>query len=242
MFDVMSDDLIAVISQGMKDLNIELPPGTEAAFRVYYDFLNSHRKNVNLTAITGVEETARLHFLDSLALLNSVEFENINVIDIGSGAGFPGVPLKLAKPSIELTLLDATGKRIAFLTKLCEKLDIEAICVQARAEEAAHIPNMRQQYDIAVSRAVARLNVLCELCLPFVRNGGLFLAMKTVDSEQEVEDAKNAINILGGKLQRHYDYAIPGTDISHRVIIIKKETNTPEVYPRRYSKITKAPL
>ena len=156
----MLDVISTVIAQGAKELKIELPPNAEAAFRAYYDFLEKHRQYVNLTAISGAQEVARLHFLDSLALLNAATFEHTLVLDIGSGAGFPGIPLKIALPSIELTLLDAKGKRTAFLSELCTALGISTTCLHARAEEAAHLPEMRERYDIVVSRAVARLDSL----------------------------------------------------------------------------------
>jgi len=239
---VMSDKLIAIMSQGAKELNIELPPETEAAFRAYYDFLEYSGQNVNLTTITGVEEVARLHFMDSLSLLTMVELKDKRVIDIGSGAGFPGVPLKLAEPTLDLTLLDATGKRIAFLQELCAKLVISVSCIKARAEEAAHTPDMRELYDVAVSRAVARLNVLSELCLPFVRVGGLLIAMKALDSEDEVTEAKNAIVALGGEIAEFIDYRIPMTDVTHRAVLIHKIERTPDKYPRRFARIQKEPL
>jgi len=223
-------------------LNIELPPGTEAAFRTYYDFLEKSGQDVNLTAISGAKEVASLHFLDSIALLNTAEFKNASIIDIGSGAGFPGVPLKLAEPTIDLTLLDATGKRVSFLSELCTALGIEATFIKARAEEAAHETATREQYDIVVSRAVARLNILSELCMPFVKVSGTFIAMKTVDSVDELTEAQNAIKTLGGELQEHYDYKVPGTDITHRAVLIRKTEKTYEKYPRRFARIQKSPL
>jgi len=238
----MSDNIFAIISHGANEMNIELPPNAEAAFKAYYDLLESCGQNVNLTAISGVEEVARLHFLDSLALLNTTKFKKKNVIDIGSGAGFPGLPLKIAEPSINLTLLDATSKRINFLTELSTILKIDASCLNSRAEEAAHYSQLREQYDIAVSRAVARLNILSELCLPFVQVGGKFIAMKSLDSSDELEEAKSAISILGGSLNQEIDYTIPGTNVTHRVIIIDKIQSTPEKYPRRFSRIQKTLL
>ena len=238
----MSDAIFAIISQGAKDLNIELPPGTEAAFRTYYDFLERRGQIVNLTAISGDREVARLHFLDSLALLNTATFRDAKVIDIGSGAGLPGVPLKIAEPSIDLTLLDSTGKRVTFLSELCDEIGIKASCIKARAEVAAHDPEMREQYDIAVSRAVARLNILCELCLPYIQIGGLLLAMKTVDSTDEVEEAQGALILLGAEVQGHFDYEIPGTGITHRAILIHKISKTPDKYPRRFARIQNSPL
>jgi len=238
MFDVIS----AIIEQGARDLNIELPPGTGAAFRAYSDFLEAHSKHFNLTTISGEENIARLHFLDSLALLTFVQFADARIIDIGSGAGFPGVPLKIAEPSINLTLLDATQKRISFLSNLCTMLSIEATCIHARAEEAAHKLDTRAQYDIAVSRAVSELNILCELCLPFVRTGGCLIAMKGVDSAYETARARCAIETLGAVLQESHDYTIPGTDIVHRALVIRKAEETPAKYPRRFARIKTCPL
>jgi len=238
----MLDVISTVIAQGAKELDIELPPNAEAAFRAYYDFLEKHGQYLNLTAISGAQKVARLHFLDSLALLNAATFEHTLVLDIGSGAGFPGVPLKIALPSIELTLLDAKGKRTAFLSELCTALGISATCLHTRAEESAHLPEMRERYDIVVSRAVARLDSLCELCLPFVCIGGLMIAMKGVDSEEEISQARGAIETLGAELQKSYEYTIPGTDITHRAVLIRKTANTPDKYPRRFARIQNSPL
>jgi len=231
-----------IIAHGASKFNILLPPETEAAFGVYYSLLNEFGENINLTSISGVENVAALHFLDSLALLTVVPFENLKVIDIGSGAGFPGLPLKLAEPSIALTLLDATKKRVNFLQTISNKLGIKAECMHIRAEDAAHLDKMREQFDICVSRAVAKLNILCELCLPFVKPGGLFLAMKSVNSDDELELAKNAVSTLGARLQESVDYQIPDTDVVHRVIVFQKLLKTPDCYPRKFAKIRKSPL
>jgi len=242
MSNVMSDIISTIIAQGAKEMNIELPPDAKAAFGAYFDFLEKHGKNVNLTAITGAEDIARLHFLDSLALTKITSFENARIIDIGSGAGFPGVPLKIAIPSIDLTLLDSMGKRITFLSELCARLSIQSVLVKARAEEVAHLPKLREMHDIVVSRAVARLNVLCELCLPFARVGGVFVAMKSVDSDEELDEANLAIKTLGAKLHESFDYSIPTTDITHRAVVINKVEKTPQMYPRRFKRIQKEPL
>jgi 16S rRNA (guanine527-N7)-methyltransferase len=223
-------------------LNIVLPPKAEAAFRAYYDLLELRKKTINLTAISGAEEVARLHFLDSIAILKAVSFEGKRVIDVGSGAGFPGVPIKIAEPSIDLTLLEATEKKATFLTELCNKLNIEASYINGRAEDIAQESDKREKYDIAVSRAVARLNVLCELCLPLVRVNGMFVAMKSIDSGDELNEAENAIAALGAKMLDHHDYILPDTDITHRVILIQKIEKTQSKYPRRYAKIQRNPL
>jgi len=234
--------MFSIVKNGADELNIKLPPEAETAFKVYYDFLEEQSQNINLTTITGEEDVSRLHFLDSVALLNAVDFKGKKVIDIGSGAGFPGLPIKIAEPSVNLSLLDATGKKTLFLSDLCKKLELDALCINARAEEAAHKPEFREKYNIVVSRAVARLSILCELCLPFVKVDGVFIAMKSIDSEDEVTEAAGAVKTLGATAIKQYDYKIPGTDIIHRAVIISKKIESPEKYPRRYAKIQKSPL
>jgi len=230
----------AILEHGADALGVKLPPEAYDSFEKYYELLEKHGRNVNLTAITGAEDVTRLHFLDSIALLKTADFSNAKVIDIGSGAGFPGIPLKIAEPSIDLTLLDATSKRIAFLSEACTSLGISARSLHARAEEAAHMADMRGRFDIAVSRAVAQLNVLCELCIPYVRVGGMFIAMKSVDCIAELDEARDIMAILGADSAEIYDYTIPGTDVTHRAILIRKTSDTPANYPRRFSKIKKS--
>ncbi len=228
---------------GAQALGIRLTETAVEAFARYYAFLEEKNRSVNLTAITDEKGAAELHFLDSLALLMLASFENKRVIDIGSGAGFPGVPLKLAVPSLSLTLLDAQQKRVAFLEELCGQLGLtDVVCIQARAEEAALKPDMRDAFDFAVSRAVARLNVLCELCLPFVKPDGLFVAMKGVDSHEEIEEARRAAQTLGAAVEKSVDYKIPGTSVVHRAVLIRKTNATPDGYPRRFARIQKKPL
>ena len=232
-------DIPKIIEQGAREYGLSLPDGAVSAFCKYYTLLERKGKNFNLTAISGEKDVAQLHFLDSLALFGSADFRGARVIDVGSGAGFPGVPLILIEPSINLTLLDATAKRVTFLLDLCAELGIAAACLHARAEEAARLPDLRELFDIAVSRAVARLPVLCELCLPFVRVGGLFLAMKSDDSEIELEEARGVIEFLGGAFFTSTVYMIPETTIKRSILIIRKISPTPETYPRRFAKIKK---
>ena len=193
---------------------------------------------MNLTAITEPKAVAELHFLDCISLLQVEPFQGKSVIDIGCGAGFPGVPLKIAEPSIRLTLLDSLAKRMNWLSQTLEELCVEASCVTARAEE--HCRVARESYDIAVSRAVARLPVLCELCLPYVKPGGCFIAMKGADAEEEIRQAENAVRQLGGRVERCCSY--PVADATHRAVVIRKVKPTPEKYPRPFAKIKKSPL
>lgn len=229
-----------ILCAGFAELGIHVDEQAAARFESYFDYLSERNKVMNLTAITGMEDVARLHFLDSAALLRFADMENKTVIDVGTGAGFPGLPLKIAEPSIELTLLDSLQKRVDFLSETCEKLALmDVACIHARAEEAEAL---REQFDFAVSRAVARLNVLCELCLPFVRPGGAFLAMKGPDPEAEIAEARRAVAELGGVFGETCTYMIPGTEICHSVVVVKKTKITPAKYPRRFAKIQKSPL
>ena len=232
----MKDALI----HGAAELNLPLSDRQADTFCAFGRALLEKNQVMNLTAITDPPAVARLHFLDCAALLRYADFHGKAVIDVGCGAGFPGVPLKIAEPDIQLTLLDSLRKRVDWLADTLPGLGIEAECVCARAEEyvAAH----RERYDIAVSRAVARLNVLAVLCMPFVRPGGVFLAMKSAGSDEEVSEAAHAIALLGGRVERLADYPVPGTDAIHRAVVIRKEKPTPRQYPRRFAKIKQSPL
>ena len=205
----------------------------------YGQMLLEKNKVMNLTAITEPQRVATLHFLDSLSVLRAADLAGCSLIDVGCGAGFPGLPLKIAAPSIRLTLLDSLQKRIAWLRdEVLPALGVQADCVAARAEEfaAAH----REQYDYATSRAVARLNILCELCLPLVRPGGAFLALKGADAMQEAEQAQKAIARLGGALESVQTVSVAGTQ--HCILVIRKRAATPAGYPRSFAKIKKQPL
>ena len=228
------------LASGLPQLERKLTDAQLDTFCAFGSALVEKNQVMNLTAITEPEQVARLHFLDCIALLGAANFYGKTVIDVGCGAGFPGVPLKIAEPSIDLTLLDSLKKRMDWLESTLPELGIEAQCVAARAEEYALAH--REQYDIAVSRAVARLTMLAELCLPLVRVGGHFVAMKSADSDEELSQAARAIATLGGKVTRIWDYPIPGTDAVHRAVVITKVKATPKPYPRRFSKIKQQPL
>lgn len=215
-----------------------LPPESIDTLCAFGQALIEKNKVMNLTAITEPKAVAELHFLDCVALLQAADFKNRRVIDIGCGAGFPGVPLKIAEPSIRLTLLDSLSKRMTWLRELLPELGVQAEVVTARAEE--YVKTCREQYDIATSRAVARLNVLAELGLPYVRVGGVFLAMKGALAEEEIDEARRGIAKLGGRVERVYEYPIQ--DAMHKVVIIRKERPTPNQYPRAFAKIRKSPL
>lgn len=227
------------LKNGLDALN--LPTDGVPALLRYAELLLEKNKVMNLTAITEPKDVAALHFLDSLELLSFCDFNGKTVADVGTGAGLPGLPLRIVTPSIRLTLLDSLGKRVNFLQEVCSDLGLTDVrCIHARAEEFA--AQNRENYEIVTSRAVAALPVLCELCLPLVRPGGLFLAMKSADDGAELRSAGHAITLLGGKTEKVADYTIPGTNITHRLILIRKASATPKRYPRTFAKIKKAPL
>lgn len=196
---------------------------------------------MNLTAITEPADFARLHLLDCAALLRHYDLQGKTGVDVGTGAGFPGMVLRLLEPTYRLTLLDSLGKRVDWLTETCGEMGLGDVeCVHARAEEFAG--ERREQFDVATSRAVAQLDILCELALPLIKVGGVFLAMKSADSDEELSAAKGAIGQLGGKVEEVWDYTIPTTDVKHRVIAIRKVRPTPAQFPRPFAKIKKRPL
>ena len=228
------DPMAQVIAAGRPGL----PPEAVQAMCRFGQALLEKNRVMNLTAITDPAQVGRLHFLDSLTLLDLADFRGKRVIDVGCGGGFPGVPLKIACPEMELTLLDSLGKRMDWLAQILPGLGVEARCVTARAEEA--VAGCRESYDFAVSRAVARLNVLCELCLPYVQVGGTFLAMKGAAAQAEVEQARGAIRRLGGEVERLV--AFPQVGQEHAVVVIRKIRPTPAQFPRRFAKIKQQPL
>jgi len=229
------------IQAGLDALGLAVPDSAADTLAKYGQLLLEQNQVMNLTAIIQPEQVADLHMLDCAALLAlGVDWDGKSVVDVGTGAGFPGVVLKILSPSIQLTLLDSLGKRVHWLERLCGALELSGVaCVQGRAEELAREGAYRERFDRATARAVAALPVLCELCLPYVKTGGLFIAMKAVDSDPEIEQASAAIQTLGGRIQAVRDYAIPGADLSHRAVLIEKVKPTPARFPRRWARIQK---
>ena len=224
--------------EGLPRLGLDLGEQTADTLCAFGAAVVEQNKVMNLTAITEPDQVAKLHLLDSLSILAVKDLKGKRMVDVGCGAGFPGVPVKIACPEVELTLLDSLGKRMNWLETILPQLGVEANCVTARAEEA--VVNVRETYDIATSRAVARLNILLELTAPFVKVGGFVLAMKGTAAMEELEEAKKAIKILGLKLEEVREFPVDGT--AHTVIVLKKVAPTPAKYPRRFAKIKQAPL
>lgn len=226
----------------MNSIGIELTDSQLNAFETYYDMLIDRNKVMNLTAITEFDEVMDKHFLDSVYLFRSIKLEaNYKLIDIGTGAGFPGIPLKIVFPELKITLLDSLNKRVGFLNDLIEELnlnDIEAI--HGRAEDIARDKAYRASYDIAVSRAVANLSTLSEYCLPFVKIGGKFVSYKSGDCADEVDNAKAAIHLLGGKINKIDEFSYSNN--SRSFIVIDKVMNTSSKYPRKAGLPSKKPL
>lgn len=225
--------------------SVGLPLSEEQLFKfsVYADMLLEWNQKMNLTAITQEFDIVTKHFADSLFGLKFIP-KNADVIDVGTGAGFPGIPLKIASPEIHLTLLDSLNKRLTFLNAVISELNLtDTKTLHSRAEDgAAKKAALREKFDVCSSRAVSRLNILSEYCLPYVKTGGIFLAYKGGNVSEELNAAENAIKLLGGELAEVFCYTVPQTDITHSIVAVKKKHQTPEKYPRQQSKILKQPL
>lgn len=231
------------LKEYLEKLNIEINDRQEEQFVKYMNLLVEWNEKMNLTAITEREQVFIKHFADSLTPLMYFDFKGKSVIDVGTGAGFPGLPLKIAEPTIELTLLDALQKRIGFLETVGQELELENVhYIHARAEEGSRMPEHREQYDIAVSRAVASLNVLSEYDLPYVKVGGKFIALKGPTAYDEIKDGEKAVETLGGEITSVKEVTLPQTDITHTIVEITKVKSTDEKYPRRAKKISSSPL
>ena len=234
-----------LISTGLESLGLSgsVPGNAAEQLACYGQLLIEQNKVMNLTAITDPHDVATLHMLDCAPLLDCGRMQGKSLIDVGTGAGFPGMVLKLLCPTLEVTLLDSLQKRLDWLNTVANELNVTGLTtIHGRAEEYGLDPAYREQFDFATARAVADLRLLCEMCLPFVKVGGRFLSMKSVESDSELEQAGHAIEKLGGKLVGCHDYAIPYTHVTHRVVVIDKIAPTPSGFPRRWAKIQKSPL
>ena len=222
----------------IKDYKITLTENQYEQFQKYFELLAEWNEKMNLTAITDESGVALKHFADSLSLLNFVDIpQNSSLADVGTGAGFPGVVLKIARPDIKLTLIDSLNKRLVFLGEVCAQLGIEAELIHSRAENGARDEKLRESFDFAVSRAVARMNALSEYCLPYVKVGGAFCAMKGAQANEEFKESLNAINTLGGKLENKYFFELPENVGARAIAVVRKVKNTPQKYPRQSGKI-----
>lgn len=235
----------ALIAQGLEELGLtaQVPAQAPAQLAEYGRLLLEKNQVMNLTAIREEDGVARLHMLDCAALLRYADFQGKTLIDVGTGAGFPGLALKILVPSLKVTLLDSLGKRVDWLNEVAARLGLSGVeAIHARAEEQAQVKGFRDSFDFVTARAVADLRLLSELCLPYAKVGGVFLSMKSVESGPELEDAAHAIKFMGGRVRETVDYTIPGTDVTHRVILVDKVAPTLKGYPRRWAKIQKEPL
>lgn len=233
-----------VLTEKVKELSILLNDKQIQQFEQYYNILVEWNKVMNLTAITEYEEVVEKHFLDSLTIVNAIHVKKIEtLIDVGTGAGFPGIPLKIAFPHLKVTLLDSLNKRIKFLNEVIDLLELNDIkAIHGRAEDYAKQAEYREQYDICVSRAVANLATLSEYCLPYVKVDGLFVPYKSGEIDEELKSSEKAVSILGGKVEEVVKFQLPGTDIGRSFVKIHKIKETKKKYPRKAGMPTKEPL
>lgn len=238
-----AEKVISAISED-KEKNICLNGEQIDRFNQYYSMLVEWNKVMNLTGITEYQEVCLKHFTDSLTIARVLDMENVSaLIDIGTGAGFPGIPIKIAFPHIDVVLLDSLNKRIRFLDAVCDNLGLKSVkTLHGRAEDYAKNSMYREQFDVCASRAVANLSTLSEYCIPFVKKGGYFVSYKSGNSDEEIRESENAVKILGGKIEEADRFMLPGTDIGRTLIKISKISNTPKKYPRKAGIPSKEPL
>ena len=228
----------------LKELGVSLTDKQIEQFLIYYELLTEWNSFMNLTAITEYEDVLKKHFVDSVSLIQAVDVrKELTLIDVGTGAGFPGLALKIAYPELKVTLLDSLQKRIQFLDAVIEKLGLEGIeTIHGRAEDFAKPQKLRESFDLCVSRAVANLSTLSEYCLPFVKVGGYFIPYKSEKIAQEKEEAEKALELLGGKFERQVEFMLPSSDIYRNLFVIKKVKETPKKFPRKAGLPAKEPI
>jgi len=233
-----------IFESKLNEIGITLSDEQKEQFDKFYELLVEWNKVMNLTGITEYEEVNEKHFVDSLSIVKAIDMKNVkSVIDIGTGAGFPGIPLKIAFPHLKVVLLDSLNKRINFLNTVIEELGLENIqTIHGRAEDFAKQPVYREQFDLCVSRAVANLATLSEYCIPYVEKGGLFVPYKSGEIDEEVEQAKKAVHVLGGKLENVIKFQLPGTEIGRSFVVIKKVQITAKKFPRKAGLPSKEPI
>lgn len=233
-----------IFEEKLNQLNITLSDLQKKQFDQFYELLVEWNKVMNLTGITEYEEVNEKHFVDSVSLVKAIDVQKIeSVMDVGTGAGFPGIPLKIAFPHLKVVLLDSLNKRINFLNTVIMELGLKDICtIHGRAEDYAKKLEYREQFDLCVSRAVANLSSLSEYCLPYVKQGGMFIPYKSGEIDEEVNHAKKAVHILGGKIENVIKFQLPGSEISRSFVKINKVQNTAKKYPRKAGLPTKEPL
>lgn len=240
---MLSEQSMALLSEGVQNFGITLSSEQLLKLSTYAGLLVEWNEKINLTAITDEEGIVTKHFIDSFSLLSHLPKEAKTIIDVGTGAGFPGIPLKIAGENLRVTLLDSLDKRVKFLTQVCTDLKLKNIeAVHGRAEDFGVNKWYREAFDIAVARAVASLPVLLEYCLPFVKTGGLFMAMKGPDAKEELKESKRALEILGGEVVEAKSFTLPHTDHERCIVMIRKCRQTPSNYPRKSGKPSKQPI
>lgn len=241
------DNGLKIFYKGLEELGIELSNAQIEHFVKFYEMLVEKNKVMNLTAITEFEEVIVKHFIDSLAIVKVIDkdrlSDDINIIDIGTGAGFPGIPLKIAFPKIKITLLDSLNKRINFLREVSDELNFDNIdFIHGRSEDFGKNPQYREKFDICVSRAVANLATLSEFCIPFVKVGGSFVSYKAGDCGEEVSTSTKAVDKMGGIIKKQLEYVVPTSDLNRVLLLIEKEKATPKSFPRKAGTPAKEPI
>ncbi|MDD7796233.1 16S rRNA (guanine(527)-N(7))-methyltransferase RsmG [Clostridium sp. 'White wine YQ'] len=237
-------DLFELMKNACEEVDLVLTEEKYNQFQLYRKLLQEWNEKINLTAIVEEEEIIKKHFIDSIKIFKSVELRNSkSIIDVGTGAGFPGLPIAIMDSNIQVTLLDSLNKRILFLNDVVSKLNLKNVkTIHSRAEDGARNKLLREKFDVAVSRAVANMSVLSEYCMPYVRVGGNFIALKGPSIDEELIDAKNAIGTLGGELKEVVSVNVDGTDLNHNLVIVSKTSSTSAIYPRKAGTITKKPI